>query len=56
MSSKSMRLKDKIKNYAKDNQIAAQVVMQNYMFERFLSRLSASSYSQEFVLKGGVFQ
>lgn len=54
MSSKSMRLKDKIRNYAKDNRIASQVVMQNYMFERFLSRLSASSYSQKFVLKGGV--
>ena len=39
MSSRSMSLKAKIKNYAKDNSIAAQVVLQNYMFERFLTRL-----------------
>ena len=40
MSSKAMSLKGKIKNYAKSNSIAAQVVLQNYMFERFLERLS----------------
>lgn len=42
MSSKAMSLKGKIKNYAKRNNIAAQVVLQNYMFECFLSRLSVS--------------
>lgn len=36
MSAKSMSLKEKIKNYAKSNKIAAQVVLQNYMFEHFL--------------------
>lgn len=40
MSSKAMSLKAKIKTYAKNNKIAAQVVLQNYMFERFLARLS----------------
>lgn len=30
MSSKAMSLKGKIKNYAKNNNIAAQVVLQNY--------------------------
>ena len=40
MSSKAMSLKARIKNYAKDKHIAAQVVLQNYMFERFLARLS----------------
>jgi hypothetical protein len=44
MSSKAMSLKARIKNYAKDNNIAAQVVLQNYMFERFLARLSESEY------------
>lgn len=38
MSAKAMSLKEKIKNYAKSNKIAAQVVLQNYMFERFLER------------------
>lgn len=33
MSSKAMSLKGRIKNYAKINNIAAQVVLQNYMFE-----------------------
>ena len=46
MSAKAMSLKEKIKNYAKSNKIAAQVVLQNYMFERFLERLSVSEYSE----------
>ena len=54
MSSKAMSLKGKIKNYAKSNNIAAQVVLQNYMFERFLTRLSTSAYSEKFVVKGGM--
>lgn len=53
MTPKAMRLKGKIKNYAKNN-IAAQVVLQNYMFERFLERLSLSSYREKFVVKGGM--
>lgn len=48
MTPKAMRLKGKIKNYAKKNNIAAQVVLQNYMFERFLERLSLSSYREKF--------
>ena len=54
MSSKAMSLKGKIKNYAKNNNIAAQVVLQNYMFERFLERLSLSTYKDKFVVKGGM--
>ncbi len=54
MSSKAMSLKAKIKNYAKNNKIAAQVVLQNYMFERFLARLSQSEYKNKFVIKGGM--
>lgn len=54
MSSKAMSLKGRIKNYAKSNNIATQVVLQNYMFERFLERLSVSEYSEKFVVKGGM--
>ena len=54
MSSKAMSLKGRIKNYAKINNIAAQVVLQNYMFERFLERMSVSEYSEKFVVKGGM--
>lgn len=54
MSSKAMSLKGRIKNYAKGNNIAAQIVLQNYMFECFLARLSVSEYSEKFVVKGGM--
>ena len=54
MSSKAMSLKGRIRNYAKSNKIAAQVVLQNYMFECFLVRLSVSEYSEKFVVKGGL--
>lgn len=54
MSSKAMGLKAKIRNYAKNNNIAAQVVLQNYMFERFLARMSVSEYNEKFVIKGGM--
>lgn len=54
MSSKAMSLKGRINNYAKKNKIAAQVVLQNYMFECFLERLSKSEYNKKFVIKGGM--
>lgn len=54
MNSTAMRLKGRINNYAKKNNIAAQVVLQNYMFERFLERLSKSEYKEKFVIKGGM--
>lgn len=54
MNSKAMSLKGRINQYAKKNNIAAQVVLQNYMFERFLERLSKSEYQEKFVIKGGM--
>lgn len=52
--SKAMSLKAKIRNIAKKKNIPAQVILQNYMFERLLVRLSASAYKEKFVLKGGM--
>ncbi|MDO4743722.1 MAG: nucleotidyl transferase AbiEii/AbiGii toxin family protein [bacterium] len=52
--SKAMSLKAKIRNIAKEKNIPAQVILQNYMFERLLIRLSASEYKEKFVLKGGM--
>ena len=49
-----MSLKAKINNYAKKNNVTAQVVLQNYMFEKFLERLSLSEYKEKFVIKGGM--
>lgn len=52
--SNAMSLKAKIRNIAKQKNIPAQVILQNYMFERLLVRLSASKYKDKFVLKGGM--
>ena len=52
--SNAMSLKAKIRNIAKQKNIPAQVILQNYMFERLLVRLSASKYKEKFVLKGGM--
>lgn len=53
-NAKAMSLKAKIRNIAKSKNIPAQVILQNYMFERFLNRLSVSAYKEKFVLKGGM--
>lgn len=52
--SNAMSLKAKIRNIAKEKGLPAQVILQNYMFERLLIRLSASDYKDKFVLKGGM--
>ncbi|MDR1581155.1 MAG: nucleotidyl transferase AbiEii/AbiGii toxin family protein, partial [Synergistaceae bacterium] len=54
MSSKAMSLKARIRNLAERKNIAPQVLLQNYMFERFLDRLSKSAYQDKFILKGGM--
>ena len=50
----AMSLKAKSRNIAKKKNLPAQVILQNYMFERLLVRLSASPYKEKFVLKGGM--
>jgi len=50
----AMSLKAKVRNIAKTKNISAQVVLQNYFFERFLYRLSRSEYREKFILKGGL--
>lgn len=52
--SKAMSLKARIRNIAKEKNIPAQVILQNYMFERLLVRLSVSGYKEKFILKGGM--
>jgi predicted nucleotidyltransferase component of viral defense system len=54
MSGKAMSLKAIIRNLAKKKHMSAQVVLQNYMLERFLERLSKSAFSGNFILKGGM--
>lgn len=49
----AMQLKAVIKNISKDKHISAQLVMQNFMLEGLLERISVSKYRQNFILKGG---
>lgn len=42
----------KAKNFSIDNGMSVQEVLQNYMFERFLERLSKSEYNENFIIKG----
>ncbi len=49
----AMQLKAYIKNMAKEKNISAQLVLQNYMLERLLERISVSNYHDNFILKGG---
>ena len=48
-----MQLKAFIKKKAAEKNISAQIVLQNYMLERLLERISLSEYRENFVLKGG---
>lgn len=48
-----MQLKAFIKKKAEEKHISAQLVMQNYMMERLLERISLSPYKRNFILKGG---
>ena len=50
----SKQLKDLIRNLARDNAADAQVLLRNYMMERFLERISLSEYKDNFILKGGM--
>jgi predicted nucleotidyltransferase component of viral defense system len=52
--SKAMQLKAKIKNLALKNHVPAQAVLQNFMLERLLERISVSKYKDMVILKGGM--
>ena len=50
----SKQLKDKVRNIShSDNQIA-QMLIRNFIMERFLERVSVSRYRNNFILKGGM--
>ena len=49
----AMQLKAVVKKIAKEKKISAQLVLQNYMLERFLERISVSRFKDNFILKGG---
>ena len=49
-----MSFKAIINNIAKENKVSAQSVLQTYMLERLLERISLSKYKDNFILKGGM--
>lgn len=48
------QLKDLIRNLSREKSADAQILMRNYMMERFLERISLSEYKDKFILKGGM--
>ena len=54
MPKNTMSFKAIINNIAKENKVAAQAVLQTYMLEWLLERISLSQYKNNFILKGGM--
>ena len=50
-----MQLKAFIKKKACEKNISPQLVMQNYMLERLLERISLSKYKNNFIIKMFIF-
>ena len=53
MFTSAMQLKGWIKNKSDETGVRANVLLQNYMMERFLERVSLSQYRENIILKGG---
>lgn len=49
-----MQLKAKIKNISKEKNISAQLILQNYMMERFIERIALSDFQDQMIIKGGL--
>ncbi len=54
MITTARQLKALIRNLSKKKSADAQILMRNYMMERFLERISLSEYKNQFILKGGM--
>lgn len=50
----SAQLKGRLKNLATQHHADARTLMRLYMMERFLERISASDYRDNFIIKGGI--
>jgi predicted nucleotidyltransferase component of viral defense system len=48
------QLKALIRNLSKDKKVNAQILLRNYILERFLERISLSKHKYNFILKGGM--
>jgi len=50
----SRQLKALVRNISKGDSTKAQIIIRNYVMERFLERLSLSQYRNNLILKGGI--
>ena len=50
----STQLKALVRNLSKAKNVEAEIVLRNFMLERFLERVSLSKYKNSFILKGGM--
>lgn len=48
-------VKDKLRTIAKEKDVEFSLVMRDYIYDRFIERLSKSKYKDKFILKGGFF-
>ena len=54
MIKNATQLKDLIRNLSEKKTADAQMLLRNYMMERFLERISISEYRDKFIIKGGM--
>lgn len=50
----STQLKSLVRNFSKKSNVEAEILLRNFMLERFLERIAASKYKHNFILKGGM--
>ena len=50
----SSQLKALIRNLSKKSNVEAEILLRNFMMERFLERIAVSDYKHNFILKGGM--
>jgi len=50
----STQLKALVRNLAEKSKVEAEIILRNFMFERFLERVAISNYKHDFILKGGM--
>jgi predicted nucleotidyltransferase component of viral defense system len=50
----STQLKALVRNLSKKSGVEAEILLRNFMLERFLERIAASKYKHNFILKGGM--
>lgn len=50
----STQLKALVRNLSKQSNVEAEVLLRNFMLERFLERIAVSGFRRNFILKGGM--